>query len=275
MAEGRIIKESAFTSDSIANLNDFQFRLWVGLITISDNVGRGDARAKIVKGRLFALREKVRESDVERGLKALADNGSIVLYEVAGRPFYEFPHWFDHQRLRKETSKFPGPDDPAATRRNSPQPAATCRLEEEGKRREVEEEEEVEGKINARARTREAAREDEQDPGFTAFWDAYPRKSGDIRQAFMAYLHATADLGASPEEIVTAIKAQTEGVTVEDIQFMPSAEKWLRNKGWKAKGSYKRVQKDTKQKKIVTAAEYKDPTPPEKVEDIWAKVSQI
>ena len=146
MAEGRIIKSSAFTSDSISRLSDFQFRLWVGLITHADNVGRGDARAAILKGQIFPLREKVRDSDIQKGLQALATNGSIFLYEVSGKPFYAFPNWREHQRLRNESSKFPAPPQLAATRGEPPQLAATRGLEEEGKGREEEEEEEVEGK---------------------------------------------------------------------------------------------------------------------------------
>lgn len=171
MAEGRIIKASAFTSDSISNLSDFQFRLWVGLITHADNVGRGDARPAILKGQIFPLRGKVRETDIEKALEALADNGSIFLYEVAGKPFYAFPKWFEHQRLRKETSKFPAPDDPAASCRKLPQVAASCgemppRREEKkkGRRREEEGEGEGEGeeKVGGGGVTR--AREDENEP---------------------------------------------------------------------------------------------------------------
>ena len=36
----RIIKESTFTSDRIASLTDFEFRLWIGLITQADDAGR-------------------------------------------------------------------------------------------------------------------------------------------------------------------------------------------------------------------------------------------
>ena len=182
MAEGRIIKASAFTSDSVANMSDFQFRLWVGLITHADNVGRGDARPAILKGALFSLRDKVRAQDIEQGLVALANNGSIFLYEVAGKPFYAFPNWQAHQRLRKDTSKFPSPDDPAATRRNLPQLAATrrkarrsaaesglarARVEEEVEV-EVEVEEEEEGEVcsggcgNTRAGAREEKSEEPQ-----------------------------------------------------------------------------------------------------------------
>ena len=112
---------------------------------------------------------------------------------------------------------------------------------------------------NIYTQTRVRAREDEQDGGFTEFWNAYPRKSGDIRQAYMAYLHAL-DIGATQAQMVEAIKAQTEGVSPEDLHFLPSAEKWLRNKGWESKASLKSKQKETKPKQYTTAAEYKAPS---------------
>lgn len=261
----RIIKESAFTSDSIAKLTDFQFRLWIGLITQADDYGRGDARPDIIKGRVFALRKKVREQDILDGLKALAINGSILLYEVDEKPFYAFPKWADHQRVRNAKPKYP---PPAADGGDSPQLAANG-----GEMRPNPIQSNPNPNPNPNPiQTR--SREDEQDPGFTNFWDAYPRKSGDIRQAFMAYLHAM-DLGATPEKLVEAIKAQTDGVTAEDIQFMPSAEKWLRNKGWESKGSYKRVQKEAKPKTVTTAAEYKAPAPKMSAADIMKLVDKI
>ena len=123
---------------------------------------------------------------------------------------------------------------------------------------------------NARARTRE----DEQDDGFQKFWDAYPRKSGDIRQAFIAYQHAI-DLKATPEMLIEAIKAQTDGVTPEDLHFLPSPEKWLRNRGWQSKASLKSPEKEKKPKQMTTAAEYKPPVPKETTEDIWKKIDSI
>lgn len=263
----RIIKESAFTSDSIANLTDFQFRLWIGLITQADDYGRGDARPDIIKGRVFALRKKVREQDIAVGLTALANNGSISLYEVDGKPFYAFPKWADHQRVRNAKPKYPGPD---ADGGNSPRVAANGGEMRPSRAR--AESNPIQSNPNPNPNPTRV-REDEQDPGFTNFWNAYPRKSGDIRQAFMAYLHAM-DLGATPEKLVEAIKTQTEGVTAEDMQFMPSAEKWLRNRGWESKGTYKRVQRETK-KSVTTAAEYKAPTPAMSPAEIMKLVDQI
>ena len=66
------------------------------------------------------------------------------------------------------------------------------------------------------------------------FWKAYPKKSGDIRQAYIEYMHAT-ETGVTAENLIDAIHKQTEGMTQEQFQFLPSAEKWLRNKAWLAK----------------------------------------
>lgn len=264
----RIIKESAFTSDSIAKLNDFQFRLWIGLITQADDYGRGDARPDIIKGRVFALRKKVREQDIAAGLKALASNGSIILYNVDEKPFYAFPKWDKHQRVRNAKPKFPAPD---AERRNSPQLAANGG--EVPPPRARAESNPIQSNPNPNPNPITRVREDEQDPGFTSFWNTYPQKSGDIRQAFMAYLHAI-DLGATPEKLVEAIKAQTDGITTEDLQFVPSAEKWLRNRGWESKATYKRTHA-TKPKKVTTAAEYKAPARKLSTAEIMELVDKI
>lgn len=125
----------------------------------------------------------------------------------------------------------------------------------------------------AHARTRE----DEKDDGFSAFWNAYPRKSGDIRQAYLAYQHALEVDGVDPSVLVEAIKAQTDGVTTEDVQYMPSAEKWLRNMGWESKASFKRVTKETKPKRYSTAAEYKEQQQKQQIdaEAVNALISEV
>jgi hypothetical protein len=120
---------------------------------------------------------------------------------------------------------------------------------------------------NARARTRE---EDD----FEAFWNAYPRKSGDIRQAFMVY-QGVIDKGIETKTLIEAIKAQTEGVSPEDLHFLPSAEKWLRNRGWESRASLKSQQKEKKPKQIITAAEYKPPVNPTSASELWDAVNKI
>jgi len=83
---------------------------------------------------------------------------------------------------------------------------------------------------HTRAREGEAP---EKDPdGFEAFWATYPRKSGDIKEAYMTYLDALAD-GANPGTLITAAQELAERNTApEDFRHIPSAEKWLRNTAW-------------------------------------------
>lgn len=130
----RIIKESICESEKLASVKDFDFRLWVCLITQADDAGRGDARPAIIKGRCFPLRESVTIKSISDSLHALASNGLIGLYEVGGRPFYWFPSWTEHQRVRDCKPKYPAPDESdnprqsAAIRGELPQSAASCGL---------------------------------------------------------------------------------------------------------------------------------------------------
>lgn len=130
----RIIKESICESEKLASVKDFDFRLWVCLITQADDAGRGDARPAIIKGRCFPLRESVTIKSISDSLHALASNGLIGLYEVGGRPFYWFPSWTEHQRVRDCKPKYPAPDESdnprqsAAIRGELRQSAASCGL---------------------------------------------------------------------------------------------------------------------------------------------------
>lgn len=107
----RVIKESISTSDKIASLSDFEFRLWVGLITQVDDAGRGDARPAIIKGHVFPLRDRVTLKDIDAALHGLAAKGCVSLYTVGGRPYFWFPTWSEHQRIRECKPKYPAPED--------------------------------------------------------------------------------------------------------------------------------------------------------------------
>ena len=105
----RIIKDSIHTSDTVNQMTDFQFRLWVNLITYVDDYGRGDARPAVIRGACFPLRERLTNKDVEAALNALAGIGCVGLYEVDGRPYLYFPTWESHQTIRNKKSKWPAP----------------------------------------------------------------------------------------------------------------------------------------------------------------------
>ena len=109
----RIIKESIAASERIAALSDFEFRVWVGLITFVDDKGRGDARPVLLRNYLFPLREEVTKQEVAEALDSLARQGCINLYEVEGKPYFYFPNWDKHQRVRNVREKYPAPPSAA------------------------------------------------------------------------------------------------------------------------------------------------------------------
>ena len=109
----RIIKESIRTSKSVNAMTDFQFRLWIYLITYVDDYGRGSADPELLKGLVFPRMKRVREQDIASALAELAGKGAILLYEVDGEPLFYFPNWREHQRIQTKRSKFPEP--PAST----------------------------------------------------------------------------------------------------------------------------------------------------------------
>lgn len=116
----RIIKESIHGSEKIQQLSDFQFRLWVGLITYVDDYGRGDARPAMIKGAVFPLRDRVTVKDIKSALLALAGAGCVGLYEVDGKPYLYFPNWEQHQRIQTKKPKYPGPDEATGSYGESP-----------------------------------------------------------------------------------------------------------------------------------------------------------
>lgn len=106
----RLIKDSIRFSGKINSLSDFQFRLWVSLVTYVDDYGRGDARPAVIKGTCFPLRDRITNKDIDAALNALAGAGCVSLYEVDGKPYLYFPNWQSHQNIRNKKSRFPAPE---------------------------------------------------------------------------------------------------------------------------------------------------------------------
>lgn len=102
---------------------------------MADDKGCGDARPAVIKGSVFPLRDGVTVKNISNALHQIGSNGLVVLYTVGGKPFYCFPTWALHQRIRNVKPKYPGPEDAdepfdpsAADCRRLPQTAADCGL---------------------------------------------------------------------------------------------------------------------------------------------------
>lgn len=231
----RILKESICTSEKISGLTDFEFRLWAGLITQADDAGRGDARPAIIKGRVFPLRERISAKDIDASLHALAAKGCVSLYTVGGKPYFWFPSWAEHQRIRNCVPKYPGPEDSdnlpqlAADCGNSPQSAADCRLNPIQSNPNPNPNTESESNTLAHSAA-PAAGESAKTDQFEVFWKAYPKKKskGDAKKAFSALKNVNLD------QLLSALEEQKKSKEwlKEGGQFIPYPAKWLRRCCW-------------------------------------------
>ena len=213
----RILKESICTSEEIDKLSPLQETVFYRLIVNCDDFGRCDARAKILKSKLFPLKD-IRVDQIEAALEALSSAELVILYEVDGKPFLQMKTWDRHQRVRAKVSKYPAPAD------------TRCQMTADGgqvptgadsrARNPIQSESQSESETgNTHAR--------EEDDGFSAFWNAFPVKYGDIRQAYFEYL-GVLQSGVPADVLLDAATKQAAAKG----RFMPGAEKWLRNKGW-------------------------------------------
>ncbi len=105
----RIIKESIRTSRKVNRLGDFEFRLWLYLITYVDDYGRGSADPELLKGLVFPRRGGVTEEQIGEAMACLENGGLIVRYEAEGESYFYFPSWGEHQRIQTKRSRFPEP----------------------------------------------------------------------------------------------------------------------------------------------------------------------
>ena len=68
--------------------------------------------------------------DIDDALHGLAAKGCVSLYTVGGKPYFWFPTWSEHQRIRDVKPKYPGPDEAEECETDCgelPQIAADCR----------------------------------------------------------------------------------------------------------------------------------------------------
>ncbi len=128
----RIIKDSILTSETVGGLDDLTWRVFVSLIVLADDFGRGKANPAIIRGQAFPLREDVTAEQIRESLNRLSAAGAIVLYQSGDTVYFWLPTWNSHQRIRNSIPKTPNPANCevlpqlAANCRNSPQLAADC-----------------------------------------------------------------------------------------------------------------------------------------------------
>lgn len=217
----RIIKESIRTSKTVNAMTDFQFRVWIYLITYVDDYGRGSADPELIKGFVFPRRKRVSESDIEKTLAELAGMGCISLYDVDGESYFYFPNWGVHQRIQNKKSKYPAPDCEnsrllTVTHGESPP--------------ESESEYESDTPPTPPGGRRAASSPSYHPDWFERFWKLYPRKTNRV-QAVKAWDKLKPDL-ALCKVMDSAIRAQMRTEQWQDPQHIPHPSTWLNGERW-------------------------------------------
>jgi hypothetical protein len=213
----RLIKESICTSEDIAQLSKDAEILFYRLIVNADDYGRYYGNPSIVKSNCFPLKsDNIHSDEVDTWLDELVSAGLIDRYEADGRKYICFRKWDKHQSIRAKKSKFPAP-------------ASICKqMISDASETQANESKCPRNPIQSNTNPIRIQSNPDDNDDFDSFWEAYPKKSGDIRQAFFEWEGAVQN-GASPDEIIEAVKRQAEE---KETRFFPSAEKWLRNRGW-------------------------------------------
>ena len=94
----------------VGKLSDFVYRLWVGLLTEADDVGRLVADPDQIRILIFPYHARMTAPKIEAGLNALSRVGLCRCYTVAEVPYVELPSFPDHQRISHPAkSRLPGP----------------------------------------------------------------------------------------------------------------------------------------------------------------------
>jgi hypothetical protein len=104
-------------------------RLFIRLLTKSDDYGRYHADPRLVGAACFPLEQSIEPKQITKWLDELERRGLILRYEAEGKHLLSVINY--GQRLRNTRYKFPPPEDKdrewLPTGRDLPQLAATCR----------------------------------------------------------------------------------------------------------------------------------------------------
>lgn len=112
MARKRMLSPDIWESESFSLLSDQAKIVFIGLISLADDDGRGKANPAFIKSTLFPYDEKRRVADVKSALLEIARCMSTQFYSVDGNDYYFMKNWKKWQKIDKPSkSKLPAPPD--------------------------------------------------------------------------------------------------------------------------------------------------------------------
>lgn len=108
----RYIREEYLTSERVDLLDVREERFYFRLFLVVDDFGRFEANEKLLKSKVFPLKDDIRATDVTRWLAACEKAGLIRLYTVSGKRYLSIDR-FAQTRANCRSTKSKYPDPPA------------------------------------------------------------------------------------------------------------------------------------------------------------------
>ena len=111
MSKRRMIHDSFFQSEGVANWTMRQRLLVLGMIAIADDQGRVKGHARWLRAQIFPY-DDVTADDIAEDLEAVAvTNDTVFCYESEGRHFVQLVNWWEYQTLQwAKPSDYPSPE---------------------------------------------------------------------------------------------------------------------------------------------------------------------
>lgn len=110
MARRRMISGSFFESQAMGRMKDAEKLLYLGLITLADDFGKGRANAALLRNQVWPYSTRPTSAQVSGFLSNLQERGQVLLYEDDGREFFMLPKFLYWNRLHHpRDSEIPNP----------------------------------------------------------------------------------------------------------------------------------------------------------------------
>jgi hypothetical protein len=106
----RVIRDCILESESLSQVSLEAELVFRNLILIADDWGRLDGRTRILRLRMFPMREQVTDRDMAEWVEELELQGCVQPYTVEGKSYYYLPAWERYASKQKRARpRYPEP----------------------------------------------------------------------------------------------------------------------------------------------------------------------
>jgi hypothetical protein len=241
MARIRTVKPEFWSSPDTASVEDPWARLlFIAMWNWADDAGRGTANPKELAGFAFPNDESISSADIRRMLGGIRRGFGVKFYKIGGRPYYAIPSWESHQKIDKRSGpKHPPPEegedwDPDPPQGSDQQQRNGSAVLSESSAEPAESTPSPRRTLGAgtgeqgnrgKEQTPSLAPLADLDPGFAAFWAAYPRRV-EKRAAEKAW-RAAIKRKVDPARVVEAAKRYADLTRGTEARFIKHPASWL------------------------------------------------